>query len=225
MPLPLRYNENVQNNDQELRVTPENRLSKLYKFISNDKMRSTTRSILKKTTQNSTHSIPQNVNNNQSSNGITADHDPTYGFASRYSDSKSYFRTQNVDNTIPRAVQREDLLQVYSSAEYSGNFRDVLFPLRASNGSNKSNNSTKATDTENVTTDNWCLPTSLKEDFADFNISSPPQKKRVKFDESLDNLQKRQPPSHFEFQQGQITDAGSRNSLRERIYDFFANLF
>ena len=225
LPLPLRNDENLRNKEQEATATPEKRLSKLYRFISNDKMRTTTRGILKKSTPNATHSMRENINNQHPSNGITTDHDPTYGFASRYSDSKSYFRTQNVDNTIPRVVQREDLLQVYPTAESSANFRDVLFPLRASNGSNKSNNSIKAADTVDTTTANWCLPTALKEDFADFNISTPPQKKRVKFDESLDNLKEQQPPPSFEFQHGQVTHAGSRHSLRERIYDFFANLF
>ena len=226
LPLPIRNDENLRNKEQEIMATPEKRLSKLYRFISNDKVRTTTRGILKKSTGNSAQSMRENINNNQQpANGITTDHDPTYGFASRYSDSKSYFRTQNVDNTIPRVVQREDLLQIYPTAESNANFRDVLFPLRASNGSNKSNNSIKAADTVDATTANWCLPTALKEDFADFNISTPPQKKRVKFDESLDNLKEQQPPPSFEFQHGQVTHAGSRNSLRERIYDFFANLF
>ncbi|TMW41574.1 hypothetical protein DOY81_013347, partial [Sarcophaga bullata] len=112
LPLPMRNDENLRIKEQESTVTPEKRLSKLYRFISNDKMRTTTRGILKKTTPNATHSMRENISNQQpSSNGITTDHDPTYGFASRYSDSKSYFRTQNVDNTIPRVVQREDLLQ------------------------------------------------------------------------------------------------------------------
>lgn len=211
--------------------TPEKRLSKLYKFISNDKMRSTTRGILKKTTQNNN----QQKQNNQQSNNTTTDHDPTYGFASRYSDSKSYFRTQNVDNTIPRAVQREDLLMEYVPVEGGGNFRDVLFPLRASNGSNKSTHNIKAAEVEDeADAATWSLPANLKENFQDFNIATPPQKKRVKFDESLDNLydKKQQQPSAqpFEFQRDMVlasggAAAGSRNSLRERIYDFFANLF
>ncbi|KAM7357274.1 rho guanine nucleotide exchange factor 4 [Cochliomyia hominivorax] len=233
MPLPCNENEEeiLRKKSQDW-VTPEKRLSKLYKFISNDKMRSTTRSILKKTPQPQSQQKENHLN--QTSNNTTSDHDPTYGFASRYSDSKSYFRTQNVDNTIPRAVQREDLLQECVTVEGGGNFRDILFPLRASNGSNKSQTAgTKNVESgENSETENWCLPASLKENFQDFNITTPPQKKRVKFDESLDNLYEHKPQQTsqpFEFQCGHSQTEGgegnARNSLRERIYDFFANLF
>ncbi|XP_023295636.2 putative protein tag-52 isoform X1 [Lucilia cuprina] len=231
MPPTLQQNEeSILRNKQQMTVTPEKRLSKLYKFISNDKMRSNTRGILKKTNRNSQQHHKQNLNSVQPIGNNTNDHDPTYGFASRYSDSKSYFRTQNVDNTIPRAVQREDLLQVCVPMEGGGNFRDVLFPLRSSNGSNKSNHSIKTSEGLQDATTNWCLPASLKENFEDIKISSPPQKKRVKFDDSLDNLYEEQPPVAFEFQREavaplEIADGGSRNSLRERIYDFFANLF
>lgn len=224
---------------QHQQITPEKRLSKLYKFISNDKKRPKTKGILKKTQnyqqqqqRQDKDQKRQHLQQQPSINITTTEQDPTYGFASRYSDSKSYFRTQNVDNTIPRIVQRGDLLRPDDvPAEGGGvNFRDVLFPLRSSNGSNKSNTSVQ--DAAAVNAENWCLPSTLKENFKDFNISSPPQKKRVKFYDSVDNLYDNQPPPPppFEYNREVVvanatTTAGSRNTLRERIYDFFANLF
>lgn len=185
-------------------------------------MRATTRGILKKTPQ----SFAQREETPQSSVNVVGEQDPTYGFAGRYSDSKSYFRTQNVDNTIPRAVPREDLLPVYASSQGNINHRDVLFPLRASNGSNKSNTaSEKLQDVADDTTI-WSLPISLREDFQNFNILTPPQKKRVKFDQTTDILfDQQQPPFEFPRETTTTSVEGPRNSLRERIYDFFANLF
>lgn len=195
-------------------TSPEKRLSKLYKFISNDKMRATTRGILKKTHSRTTIAHSNNEtssghNHQEQQGNRLSDNDPTYGFASRYSDSKSYFKAHNVDTTIPNAmVKREDLLGDEIPIEGGGNFRDILFPLRASNGSNKSHCGS---------------PTNLRNNFTNIQISSPPQKKRVKFDDSLDALYE-QPT--FEFQRDMAQgNCKTSTSLREKIYDFFANLF
>ncbi|XP_061390661.1 uncharacterized protein LOC133326000 [Musca vetustissima] len=198
-----------------VRMSPEKRLSKLYKFISNDKMRATTRGILKKTqsrtttTHTNTGALSGPAPGQEQQANRLSDNDPTYGFASRYSDSKSYFKAHNVDTTIPNAmVKREDLLNNEIPIEGGGNFRDVLFPLRASNGSNKSHCDS---------------PTNLRNTFTNIKISSPPRKKRVKFDDSLDALYE-QPT--FEFQRDMSQGNGKNSaSLREKIYDFFANLF
>ncbi|ALC44411.1 RhoGEF4 [Drosophila busckii] len=168
----------------------ENRISKLYKMISTDKV-TNVRGILKRTKPTSTVS--------------SADADPTYGFASRYSDSKSYFRAHNVDNTIPTAIKREDL---FDAELGDGNFRDVLFPLRLSGGSQKSGG--------------WTTPGQTLKTCQDA-LLSPPQKKRVKFDDTLDAMRNNasdQKP--FAFPSSEINKP---TSLRERIYDFFANLF
>lgn len=213
----------LRDKDQPQCLTSENRLSKLYKFISNDKMRTTTRGILKKTQTHSNNQQQQQQQQRRQQKRLS-DNDPTYGFASRYSDSKSYFRTHNVDNTIPRAVQRDDMLQTDIPFEGNGNFRDVLFPLRASDGSNKSTCSLNAQ--ANRAQQNASLSPTLNKNFTNIVISSPPQKKRVKFDDSLDALQD-QPPPTFEFQRDETKrDDGAKSAtLREKIYDFFANLF
>ncbi|KAH8302004.1 hypothetical protein KR044_001798 [Drosophila immigrans] len=166
----------------------ENRLSKLYKKLATGDKVNNVRSILKRS--------------KPSTQTTASDADPSYGFASRYSDSKSYFRAHNVDNTIPTAVKREDLFDVELG---DGNFRDVLFPLRSSGGSQKSSGGS------------WTAPP--REDL-------PPQKKRVKFDDMLDTSHEQKP---FVFPSSSATssteDVGKTSSLRERIYDFFANLF
>ncbi|EDW73393.2 uncharacterized protein Dwil_GK16672 [Drosophila willistoni] len=161
----------------------ENRISKLYKMIATgDKMAHNVRGILKRS------NVTTPVNHGP-------DNDPTYGFASRYSDSKSYFRAHNVDNTIPSALKREDL---FDSDLGNGNFQDILFPLRSSGSSQKSEQ----------------------------QIFSPPQKKRVKFDDTLHdatstNSKEQQKPFVF----SKVESSAKTTSLRERIYDFFANLF
>jgi len=168
--------------------TKENRISKLYKRIAVGDKVTNVRSILKR-------SKPT---------GSANDPDPSYGFASRYSDSKSYFRAHNVDNTIPTAIKREDL---FDAELGDGNFRDILFPLRSSGGSQKSGG--------------WTTPSqTLKPGQED----SQPQKKRVKFDDTLDAYE--QKPFVFP----SSSDGGEAatlkpTSLRDRIYDFFANLF
>ncbi|XP_037952714.1 kalirin [Teleopsis dalmanni] len=165
----------------------ENRISKLYKYIATEK--NPIRGILKRThTTNATDMTPN------------TEHDPTYGFASRYSNSKSYFRAHNVDNTIPRAINREDVFG-------NGNFRDVLYPLRSSGGSNKSAHSA-----------NWSMPEHL---IQNENFSTPPQKKRVKFDDSEANTPSK--PKAYSFTSSSCTN--SQQSLPEKIYNFFAKLF
>ncbi|KAH8305202.1 hypothetical protein KR018_000757 [Drosophila ironensis] len=147
----------------------ENRLSKLYKRIATGDKAANVRGILKR------------------SNAATpsTDHDPSYGFASRYSDSKSYFRAHNVDNTIPTAVRREDL--------FNG---EPMFSL------------TLQTPARGRSHEELC---------------SPPQKKRVKFDDTLDEAVSE--PKPFGFSNTNVVSTCKPTSLRERIYDFFANLF
>ncbi|XP_016969419.2 guanine nucleotide exchange factor DBS [Drosophila rhopaloa] len=142
----------------------ENRISKLYKKIATGDKVANVRGILKR----SNVPVPNN------------DHDPSYGFASRYSDSKSYFRAHNVDNTIPTFVKREDLF----------------------NGENM-------------------FPVHLK---SHEEICSPPQKKRVKFDDTLDAVSPVLDQKPFAFSDDGVA-VQKPASLRERIYDFFANLF
>lgn len=177
--------------EENQQSSKENRISKLYKMISTGDKVTNVRSILKRTKPSSTAS----------------DSDPSYGFASRYSDSKSYFRAHNVDNTIPTAMTREDLLDADLG---DGNFRDVLFPLRSSGGSQKNGG--------------WTTPEETVKRSYDDAICSPPQKKRVKFEETLNSYESKP----FEFSNGRNgaqTGASKPSSLRERIYDFFANLF
>ncbi|XP_017128688.1 guanine nucleotide exchange factor DBS [Drosophila elegans] len=142
----------------------ENRISKLYKRIATGDKVANVRGILKR----SDVPVPSN------------DHDPSYGFASRYSDSKSYFRAHNVDNTIPTFVKREDLF----------------------NGENM-------------------FPVHLR---SQEEICSPPQKKRVKFDDTLDAVSPVLDQKPFAFSNDAVVTQ-KPVSLRERIYDFFANLF
>lgn len=150
-------------------IPKENRISKLYKKIATGDKVANVRGILKRSNVPATNS----------------DHDPSYGFASRYSDSKSYFRTHNVDNTIPTVVKREDL--------FNG---EHMFPVH--------------------------LGIKSQEE-----ICSPPQKKRVKFDDTLDavSLAVDQKPFAFTSTEGSNDATPKPASLRERIYDFFANLF
>ncbi|XP_034655759.1 uncharacterized protein LOC117893295 [Drosophila subobscura] len=144
-------------------VCKENRISKLYKKIATGDKVANVRGILKRS------NVP----------ATSTDHDPTYGFASRYSDSKSYFRAHNVDNTIPTVVKREDLF----------------------NG-------------ENI----FAGKPGQEE------LLSPPQRKRVKFDDTLDELSAVNEQKPFVFSSS--TEVAPKvTSLRERIYDFFANLF
>jgi len=142
----------------------ENRISKLYKKIATGDKVANVRGILKR------NNVPAPSN----------DHDPSYGFASRYSDSKSYFRAHNVDNTIPTFVKREDLF----------------------NGENM-------------------FPVHLR---SQDEICSPPQKKRVKFDDTLDAVSPALDQRPFAFSSDGLSTQ-KPTSLRERIYDFFANLF
>ncbi|XP_062130166.1 putative protein tag-52 [Drosophila sulfurigaster albostrigata] len=174
---------------QQMSSSKENRISKLYKMISTGDKVTNVRSILKRSKP--TMSTPN-------------DPDPSYGFASRYSDSKSYIRAHNVDNTIPTAIKRED---IFDAELGDGNFRDVLFPLRSSGGSQKSAGG------------GWTTPAPDREDL-------PPQKKRVKFDDTLEAYEQKAfvfPSTSSCASEG---DAAVKPiSLRERIYDFFANLF
>ncbi|KAH8239475.1 hypothetical protein KR032_004671 [Drosophila birchii] len=150
-------------------TTKENRISKLYKKIATGDKVANVRGILKRSNVPATNS----------------DHDPSYGFASRYSDSKSYFRTHNVDNTIPTVVKREDL--------FNG---EHMFPAHLGMRNHE-------------------------------EVCSPPQKKRVKFDDTLDavSLAVDQKPFAFPSNEGGNEATPKPVSLRERIYDFFANLF
>ncbi|KAI9586905.1 myosin-M heavy chain [Glossina fuscipes] len=63
----------------------------------------------------------------------------------------------------------------------------------------------------------FAIPKKFRND-----INSPPKKKRVKFDNSLNAVYEQ--PQRFEFPR-QLAQASERPSLRERIYDFFAKLF
>ncbi|EDV95919.1 rhoGEF domain-containing protein gxcJ [Drosophila grimshawi] len=182
---------------EQLAASKENRISKLYKKIATGDKAVQVRSILKRT---------------KATTNTPSDADPSYGFASRYSDSKSYFRAHNVDNTIPTAIKREDL---FDADLGNGNFQDVLFPLRSSGGSQKSGGWTTPAQT--------LKGASSQEDV----LFSPPQKKRVKFDSMLD----RHEPKPFVFP-SESSGTNSSNdgvtkttTLRERIYEFFANLF
>lgn len=173
----------------------ENRISKLYKMISTGDKVTNVRSILKRT---------------KPTVGTVSDPDPSYGFASRYSDSKSYFRTHNVDNTIPTAMKREDLLDADLG---DGNFRDVLFPLRSSGGSQKSGGG-------------WTTPgETLRASGQDDVLYSPPQKKRVKFENTVDAPVEPKPFAFPSSNSDEVASTSKPSSLRDRIYDFFANLF
>ncbi|EDW37715.1 GL21162 [Drosophila persimilis] len=153
----------------------ENRISKLYKKIATGDKVANVRGILKRSNVTAT----------------STDHDPTYGFASRYSDSKSYFRAHNVDNTIPTVVKREDLFNA-----------ENLFAINSGDGG----------------------PASAQRKQSQEEMLSPPQRKRVKFDDTLDKLSPGNEHKPFAFASSTET-APKATSLRERIYDFFANLF
>lgn len=186
----------LRNKEEHLSASKENRISKLYKMIATgggDKTNNL-RSILKRS---------------KPTNSQTLDSDPSYGFASRYSDSKSYFRAHNVDNTIPTAIKREDL---FDADMGDGNFRDVLFPLRSSGGSQKSGG----------VGGGWTTPEQTLRSTEEDALYAVPQKKRVKFDDALGAYE--QKPFVFP-SSGSNAEAMKSPSLRERIYDFFANLF
>ncbi|XP_017043465.1 kalirin [Drosophila ficusphila] len=162
-PLPNSVQMRHQPGKAEELACKENRISKLYKKIATGDKVANVRGILKRS------NVP-----------VPNDHDPSYGFASRFSDSKSYFRAHNVDNTIPTFVKREDLF----------------------NGENM-------------------FPAHLR---SQEEICSPPHKKRVKFDDTLDAVSPALDQKPFAFS-NDVVSTQKPTSLRERIYDFFANLF
>ncbi|XP_055911931.1 pleckstrin homology domain-containing family G member 3 [Eupeodes corollae] len=145
------------------------------------------------------------------------EHDPTYGFATHFNDSESYFRAQKVDSTIPTTVTRQDFFNE-TSADGEGNLKDILFPLRTSGGSNKSGST------------GWMATRRGKENRSCAESGASPRK-RVKFDDlqqtSYSKLAKAEP---YKFSNNVIMGKNSGPTpaaapLHERIIDFFVKLF
>ncbi|XP_055846861.1 putative protein tag-52 [Episyrphus balteatus] len=141
------------------------------------------------------------------------DQDPTYGFATHFTDSKSYFRAQTVDSTIPTTITRQDFFNEQSS-DGEGGLKDILYPLRSSGGSNKSGST------------GWIATKRGKENHQSHESGSSPRK-RVKFDDLQQN-EKQDKAEPYKFSNNLVTakNAGAAPTpLHERIYDFFVKLF
>lgn len=146
------------------------------------------------------------------------DYDPTYGFVNRFSDTKSYFRTHNVDS-IPNSVNAAEILLGCESTPVM----DVLFPLRHdSGGSEKSESSwlhkRSFDDKENMTSCEEPTFPKKRVKFEDLETGHKPSE----FDDTT-NIH-RMKPSGYDFSN---VSEGSENriSLKQRIVDFFANMF
>lgn len=138
------------------------------------------------------------------------DHDPTYGFTTHFTDSKSYFRAQTVDSTIPTSITRQDFFNE-TSADGSGNLKDILYPLRSSGGSNKSGST------------DWMATKRGKENHIAAEAGVSPRK-RVKFDDSQQQKDSKVEP--YKFPTNVVTSTKNATTpLRDRIIDFFVNLF
>lgn len=125
----------------------------------------------------------------------TRSEDSTYGFANRYSDSKSYFRTTNVDSTIP-TITREEL---FTGGITNEGFKDMMFPLRKSN-------------------EKLYPPTIEEENMENIEEEEQVPRKRVKFDEGSIYTQK---PKPFQFE----VQRPEKTTLRQKIVDFFSMFF
>lgn len=155
---------------------------------------------------------PSSTDVNESQNA--EDFDPTYGFAKQL-ENHTYFRNNNVDTSIPMDCLAMD------------KYQDVLYPLRTSTGSNDSSNSghyrtggnSKATEKSHLNSPNIFMPAT-------------PSRKRVQFDERSNkvNVFRRYP----QYQHSQQHTKGyffntqpddGKLTLRQRITNFFANLF
>lgn len=146
------------------------------------------------------------------------DHDPTYGFATHFNDTKSYFRAQTVDSTIPTTITRQDFFNE-TSADGDGGLKDILYPLRSSGGSNKGGST------------GWMATKREKENTSNIELGVSPRK-RVKFDDLQQNSKfDKGEPYKFSYN-NTITSKNAGNTstaaatpLRDKIIDFFVKLF
>lgn len=129
--------------------------------------------------------------------------DPTYGFASRASTSKTYVRARTVDSSIP--ISPNVSMPISEDLEY----QDLLFPLRESTGSCKSGSS------------------SFNDEHEKENSENRRYGKRVKFE-----MDKSCVPTNLDFEGDYVYKFPSLykpviegTSLKQKISDFFAKLF
>ncbi|XP_037044083.1 FYVE, RhoGEF and PH domain-containing protein 6-like [Bradysia coprophila] len=156
------------------------------------------------------------------------DFDPTYGFAKQL-ENRTYIRNSNaVDTSIPIA-----------SMDYMGvDYQDVLYPLRTSTGSNDSSASayynTSNGHRSNEHTKSPAVSTTTSNLNANVFLPVTPTRKRVKFDERSNkvNFFRRHPhqyhhkPQHTKgYLFNAQLDDNEKLTFRQRITNFFANLF
>lgn len=149
------------------------------------------------------------------------DSDPTYGFA-KHLENRTYFRNNNVDTSI-----QMDCLAV-------DKYQDVLYPLRTSTGSNDSSASPGNGNGNGGAIEYTMSPISIIPPKANANIFIPAtaSRKRVQFDERSNkvNVFRRQPqyqhnPQHTKGYLFTAQHVDGKMSLRQRITNFFTNLF
>lgn len=127
--------------------------------------------------------------------------DPTYGFASRASSSKTYIRAKTVDSSIP--VSPNVSLPISEDVEY----QDLLYPLRESTGSCKSGSSSFNDENEKENSDH--------------------RRKRVKFELDKSSIRTNldfQGDYVYKFP-SLYKPVVESTSLKQKISDFFAKLF
>lgn len=149
------------------------------------------------------------------------DFDPTYGFAKQL-ENRTYFRNNNVDSSIPMDCMGVD------------QYQDVLYPLRTSTSSNESTSpDIYKTDNGNKPMELTRSPGSYNKPNINTNVFLPvtPLRKRVQFDERSNkvNVFRRNPQYHNQQStKGYLFTTEpdiAKLSLRQRITNFFSNLF
>lgn len=145
------------------------------------------------------------------------DFDPTYGFAKQL-ENRTYFRNNNVDTSIPM-----DCLAV-------DQYQDILYPLRTSTGSNDSSSSGRYKNGNGRSTEYTKSPVSAGTPNANIFLPVTASRKRVQFDERSNkvNVFRRHPHHNQPRANGYLFTPQPDNaklSLRQRIANFFSNLF
>lgn len=123
----------------------------------------------------------------------TRSEDSTYGFANRYSDSKSYFRTTNVDSTIP-TITREEL---FTTGITNEGFKDMMYPFRKSNEK--------------------LYPPTIEEENQENIEEEHAPRKRVKFDEGIYT----QKPKPYQFEVQRTEKSTLRQKIVDFFSSFF----
>lgn len=162
---------------------------------------------------------PLDVNESQNAEDI----DPTYGFAKQL-ENRTYFRNNNVDTSIPMDCLGTD------------QYQDILYPLRTSTGSEDSSTSGHYKNGNGRPTEYTKPPVTAVTPNVSTNVFLPVTaavaRKRVQFDERSNkvNVFRRHPQYHHnqERTKGYLFTTqpdSSKLTLRQRITNFFSNLF